>query len=193
MMAVLANVSNFYIALLFLLFIGGVGVIFFNFLKKIWKSTEKFNDKKGNRVINKWLRLASVSFAGIMIAFFVLGLTNSIGGGSEHDHAAHAGGSASNISSPQAPGFASGPQLQNAAYPTSYSAENSMEVQLYQLQMSIMQLQQQLAFVMRMQANNQNIINQGMPGNINNSMGTGNNATNMGSSAAGGFSEMGTM
>lgn len=153
-MAVLANVSNFYIALLFLFFIGGVGVIFFNFLRKIWKSTEKFNDKKGNRIMNKWLRLAAVSLAGVLIASFALGLVTSIGGGSEHDHAAHAGGgSGSNINSPQVPGFAAGPQQPYPAYPTSYSsADNSMEVQIYQLQMSIMQLQQQLNYFYELQS-----------------------------------------
>lgn len=150
-MATLANVSNFYITLLFLFLIGGIGVVFFNFLQKIWQGTGKFTGQKGSPIMNKWLRMATVSFAGIVIASFALGLSTSAGG-AEHDHAAHAGGSGSNISNPQVSSPTGRPPVNGPnGYPASYnSTNNPTDAQIYQLQMSIMQLQQQLNYVMQM-------------------------------------------
>ena len=82
-MATLGNLGNFYVVLLFLLLIGGIGVLALNFSKKFWSSSEKWIDKKGGKLMDKWFKLAAISFVGVLIASFALGLIGTIGGGAD--------------------------------------------------------------------------------------------------------------
>lgn len=90
-MEALGKIGNFYIVLLFGLLIAGVGILSLNFSRKIWSSTESFLDKKGGKLMNKWLKLAIVAFSGLLIASFALGLTNSVGSGTDSSMAGMSG------------------------------------------------------------------------------------------------------
>ncbi len=170
-MAVLGNLGNFYIVLLFLFLIGGAAVIALNFSRNLWDGTEKIINNSGGKMMNKWLKLAITSFVGILIASFALGLITN--GSGQNAHAAHSGGNYSGIQQ----------TADNGTAPIA-------EAQIYQMQMNLRWMQQELSQLMQKYQMNYGGMN-GMPGYMNgswsmNNQGTGNagmgntNMNNMG-------------
>lgn len=162
-MEALGNLGNFYIILMFLILIGGTAVIAGQLSKKIWDNSEKLLDKKGGKTMNKWIKLAVISFAGIIIATFALGLVSSASG--QDAHSAHSGGGGAQAVSTQG-GLPGGQSSYGtpAAYGGQVNTGGSMEAQMYQLRMNMIMLQQQMNQLMQM--NNQQMNNSGSGGGM---------------------------
>lgn len=179
-MSVLGSVGNFYVLLLILVLVTGTAVVAVTLARKYWDTVENYLDKKGGKSMNKWIKLAITSFVGIIIASFALGFVNSLSGGQDI-HSAHGGSAAVNVPAYQAPGFV--PVATQVPGYNNGLATGSLEAQIYNLQVNMMQMRQQLARITEMYMNRQ-MSTQGMPG------GTGV-GTNMG--GAGSMSGTGNM
>lgn len=175
-MEVLGKIGNFYIVLLFGLLIAGVGVLSFNFSKKIWIGTEGLFERNGGKSMNKWIKMTVASFAGLLIASFALGLTGSAGAGT---------GLSSASSQDQSLHHPGGRQNGNGIQPANMTGYNqgmnytTMDAQIYMLQNQMLYLQQQLAYMMQLynrQGSNSGAMS--MPGYMNQMNNIGNNNMN---------------
>lgn len=148
-MELLGSLGNFYVMLLFFFLIGGSGLIAFNLSKGFWEKSENFLNKKGGKFMNKWIKLAVTSFAGILIASFALGITSNMSGADPNSaHSAHGAGQMTGMTGMTA-GQAS-PDMSNYGQMTQNPM--SYDARLYQLQVNMMQLQQQLSQIIQMHA-----------------------------------------
>lgn len=185
-MAFLGNIGNFYVVLLFGLLLGGVGSLSIKFSRKIWSSTENMLDKKGGKLMNRWLKLAAVSLTGLLVASFALGFTNSAGFGTD----ASTGGASAHLQH--------GGQQGGIGVSTGTSTgTNTVEAQMYMMQTQILQLQQQLSY-MQQKFSQQSYYPgpMGMPGNMNQAPGMNNmggSMSNQSSSGGNGGAGMGMM
>lgn len=152
-MALLGSLGNFYVVLLFLFLIGGSGAIAISLARGFWEKSDKFLEKKGGKFMNKWTKLAVTSFAGILIASFALGITNSLpAGDAASAHSSHAGGQ---MNSGQTGAINGGYGQVNYGQMPQYPMNGSYDARLYQLQVNMMQLQQQIWQLMQLQSNQQ--------------------------------------
>lgn len=165
--------------------------------------------------MNKWLKLAIVAFSGLLIASFALGFTDSMGSdphssmGTMNGMTGNPTGAVTSHNITQPVGLQTGniPVNWGGQVPGMDNPGGTMEAQMYMMQYQIMQLQQQLYYMMQMQ-NRQGFYPgpMGMPGSQypvpNPSLGNMNNMNNMnnmpnssmnGQSNSGGMAGMGMM
>ncbi|MDT3700946.1 MAG: hypothetical protein RO469_16175 [Thermincola sp.] len=154
-MEALGKIGNIYIVLLFVLLIGGIGVLSLNFSRKLWSRSESLLDKKGGKSVNKWLKLAMISCTGLLAASFIMGLGNSMGfdpgmgglGGSpavaasSHNHQPGGQQTGNGAAAANLAGYGQGMN----------SPGFNLEAQMYVMQNQIMQLQQQLNYMIQLQ------------------------------------------
>ena len=200
-MNTLGNLGNFYIVLLVMVLIGGVGLISLNFSKKYWGKMENYINTKGGKSMNKWFKLAVTSFVGIIIASFALGLTNSSSAQEAQGGHGHAGTSQAAVGGPADAQQVNYSAQNNGMQPNDGSIYDN-SAQMRQIEMNMMQLQQQMAQVIQMHNNGLQYGSwggngfQGQP-QMNNGPGMYNpgpvNGTNSGMSGAAGTSNSSNM
>lgn len=205
-MATLGNLGNLYVVLLFLLLLGGIGILSLNFSRKYWSKAGNWVDKIGGKPMNKWFKVAAISFVGVLIASFALGLTGTVGSGADvtmgsmgginiaagaSDQSAHTGhhpGGQQNAIEATGANLAGynqgmnniGNNMGNAGTSNTGSGMNydNMGAQMYMMQMNIMRMQQQLEYLMQLYSRqNYDPGPIGIPGNMNGSTGMNNIGT----------------
>ena len=187
-MNVLGNAGSIYMVVLIFLLIVGLGLIIKGLFQMIiGKRLKNTKQSGGGFVLNQsvsWLKLATISFIGMIIGLMLLSFiapygTNEIsmgmGSGGNSMMNSSSGSMASHTSSNTTSG------MNSMAQPGTGSADiNSMMQTLNQMQLQISQMQQQIMMNSQVQATPQSVMNAGGMSGSSSGGSTGGSSGSMG-------------